>query len=86
MRVQVLYVVRGEDGIDGTRGHSRHIGHGAGDVRRHRRIDVEPDLRPRIGIKAAGGLRFALRPAADVENGFHNKNPVNPVGFTGIFN
>jgi len=71
MRVQVLDVVLGEDGVDRTRGHSRHIGHGAGHVRRHRRIDVEPDLRPRIGIKAAGGLRLALRPAADVEKVFH---------------
>ena len=71
MRVEVLDVVRGEDGVDRTGGHSRHIGHGAGDVRRHRRIDVEPDLRPSIGIKAAGGLRFALGAAADVEKVFH---------------
>ena len=70
MRVQVLDVVRGEDGIDRAGSNFRHIGHGAGDVRRDGGIDVQPDFAPSVGVEAAGGLCLALGAAADVED-FH---------------
>ena len=71
MRVQMLNVVRGEDGIHRTRRNSRHIGHRADHIRLNGRIDVQTDFGPLWGIETLGGFVFALGAAADVEERFH---------------
>ena len=70
MRVQVLDVVAGEDGIDRARSHGRHVGHGAGHIWRDRGVDVQTDFLPLVRVEATGGLGLALGAAADMEE-FH---------------
>ena len=76
MRVEVLYVVRGEDGVDRTRTNSRHIRHRADHIRRDRGVDVKTDFLPLIRVEATGGLGLALWAATYVKE-FHmvRKNP-----------
>jgi len=78
MRVEVLYVVRGEDGIHRAGSYSRHVGHGAIDIRLNGRIDVKPDFRPRLGIEPPSGLVLALGAAADVEEGLETQRTSKP--------
>lgn len=68
----MLDVVTREHRIDRSRRHRRHVGHGAGDVGLHGRVDVEPDLGPVRGVEAGGGAVLALGAAADVEQGGHD--------------
>ena len=67
VRIEMLDVVAREHRIDRRRRHRRHVGHGAGDVGLHGRVDVEPDLGPVRGVEAGGGAVLALGAAADVE-------------------
>ena len=66
MRVEVFDVVAGEDGIDRSSCHSRHIGHGADDIWRDQGVNVQTHFLPFVRVEATGGLGLAFYAAADV--------------------
>ncbi len=70
MRIEVLDVVAGEDGIDTCIRHRRHVGHRAGDVGIDRVVDVEEQFGPDVGVETARCPVLALGAATDMQEGF----------------
>ena len=70
MRVKMLDVVAGKQGIDRGIGHAGHIRHGADNVGIDGLVDVEAEFLPVVAVETARGLVLAFGAAADVEEGF----------------